>query len=142
LVISVTRLRVRALRFLPGFAVDAVRSRRQVSRASGFRGGALLADRAWTFWTMTSWESEADMRRYMLAGPHRAAMPRLAEWCDEASVVHWEQTGATLPGWTEADRRMREMGRPSKVNFPSAQHESMSFRPARTMAGVPIRVAR
>lgn len=52
--VSIMRLRVRSVRFLPGFALHTLRSIRQVRHAPGFRGGSLLADRAWTFWTMTA----------------------------------------------------------------------------------------
>jgi hypothetical protein len=51
--IGVTRLKVRSVRFLPSFVVHALRTRRQVREAPGFQGGSLLADRSWTFWTMT-----------------------------------------------------------------------------------------
>lgn len=137
--ISVTRLRIRALRFLPGFAVHAVRTRNQVRAAPGFRGGALLPDRDWTFWTMTAWTDEAAMRAYILAGAHRRAMPRLVRWCDEASIVHWVQDGADLPSWAEADARMRAEGRPSKVRHPSAAHAPMTYRAPRLTGSGPIR---
>lgn len=136
--ISVTRLRLRAIRFLPGFAWFAVRSRTQASRAAGFRGGAVLADRRWTFWTVTAWDSRDSMRDYMTTGPHRSAMSRLAAWCDEASVVHWDQPDAALPTWAEADRRMRIEGRPSKVHRPSDQHAALSFPPPRQATAAPI----
>lgn len=133
--ISVTRLRVRTIRFLPGFAWHTARSLRQVRSAAGFQGGNLLADRRWTFWTMTAWDSEESMRRYMTGGSHKKAMPRLMHWCDEASVVHWEQSEADLPSWTEADRRMRVGGRASKVRSPSPQHATLSYRAPRLTRG-------
>src|SRR3712207_7769762 len=46
-------------------------------------------DRKRTFWTMTVWESEKDMRAYLMSGAHKKAMPKLASWCSEASVAHW-----------------------------------------------------
>jgi hypothetical protein len=137
--ISITRLRVRSFRFLPSFALNALRARRQVRNASGFRGGSLLADRAWTFWTMTAWDSQASMWLYMTTGSHKVAMPHLLDWCDEASVIHWEQADETLPSWTEADRRMRESGRASKVRHPSNQHASLSYRDPRTTRAAPIK---
>ena len=139
--VSVTRLRIRAFRFLPGFALHAVRTRSQVRRAPGFAGGAILADRGWTFWTLTAWSDEADMRRYILAGAHREAMTRLAHWCDEASVVHWTQAEAGLPCWMEADRRMRAEGRPSKVRYPSPRHPTLTYRAPRLGGSAPIRPA-
>lgn len=126
--VSLTRLRVRSVRFVPGFAWYAVQSNAQVSRAGGFLGKDLLADREWTFWTMTAWESRAAMLAYMTSGAHKRAMPKLMEWCDEASVAHWEQEDARLVGWEEADRRMRATGRASKVRYPSAAHARLGYR--------------
>jgi hypothetical protein len=37
--------------------------------------------------------------------PSLEAMPRLADWADEASVVHWYQDHPARPDWTEAGRR-------------------------------------
>ena len=137
--ISVTRLRVRKLRYLPGFVAHALRTRRQAARSTGFRGGSLLADRRFTFWTLTAWDDQASMRAYMTAGDHRTAMPHLLEWCDEASVVHWDQAEDALPTWPEADRRMRAEGRASKVRHPGPAHADLSFQAPRLGAAGPIR---
>ncbi len=136
--VSLTRLRVRALRFLPLFAIHAVRSRRQASKAAGFLNGSLLADRKWTFWTLTAWESEAAMRAYMVSGPHKQAMPKLMNWCDEASVAHWTQENPVLPTWKEADRRMREQGRISKVRHPSPHHADLTYAEPQGSSGASI----
>lgn len=125
--VSVTRLRVRSVRFLPGFLWYAMRSSRQAKRAAGVLAVELLAERERAFWTMTAWESRAAMLAFMTSGPHKRAMPKLLEWCDEASVAHWEQEDATLVGWDEASRRMRAMGRPSKVLHPSAAHAGLGY---------------
>ena len=58
------------------------------------------------------------MKTFMLAAPHGPAMRRLLEWCDEAALVHWTQTGSELPSWDEAHRRIQHEGRSSKVNHP------------------------
>jgi heme-degrading monooxygenase HmoA len=136
--ISITRLRIRSIRFLPFFAVLTQRSIRQVRRAAGFQVGSLLADRSWTFWTMTTWDSRESMRAYMTSGAHRKAMPHLLKWCDEASVVHWERSQDGLPQWDEADQRMREEGRASKVLHPSPDHAAMNYRKPRIATGGPI----
>ena len=137
--VSLTRLRIRSVRFVPGFFLYALRSERQVRKAQGFINAALLADRSWTFWTMTAWDSQESMRAFMTSGAHKQAMPHLLHWCDEASVAHWTQPDATLPTWSEADTRMRESGRASKVNHPSRQHATLSYRVPRTTAGGTIR---
>ena len=137
--VSLTRLRVRSSRFVPLFALYTFRSLRQVKKASGFQKGALLADRRWTFWTLTAWDTQESMRQFMTSGTHKEAMPRLLHWCDEASVARWTQPEATLPSWTEADKRMRETGRISKVLHPSPQHTTLAYRTPRTTAGGEIR---
>ncbi len=139
--VSLTRLRIRSFRFVPLFALHTYRSLRQVRKAQGFETGALLADRSWTFWTLTGWDSQESMRGYMVTGAHKEAMPHLLHWCDEASVAHWQQPEATLPSWTEADRRMRESGRPSKVHHPTPQHASLTYSAPRTTASGVIRRA-
>ncbi|MEG9433304.1 DUF3291 domain-containing protein [Terriglobus sp. ADX1] len=137
--ISLTRLRLRSLRFLPAFMVYALRSESQVRSASGFHKGSLLPDRKFTFWTMTMWDSAESMRAYMTSGAHKAAMPKLLHWCDQASVTHWQQDGDSLPSWEEAEFRMRTEGRPSKVLHPASGHTDLTFesprlRPFKTIA--------
>jgi heme-degrading monooxygenase HmoA len=61
---SVTRLRVRSVRFFPSFLWRTFQSRRQVERAPGFLGGRLLIDSGLTFWTLTAWLSEETMRNF------------------------------------------------------------------------------
>ena len=70
------------------------------------------------------WEYRGNRRAYvdLLIGEMIPAVARdqLAEWCDEASVVHWTQETADLPEWHEAHRRMVAEGRASRVRHPSA----------------------
>jgi hypothetical protein len=139
--VSLTRLRIRSVRFLPLFVPHTLRSIQQIKTAPGFQDGALLADRDWTFWTLTAWDSQQSMRAYMTIGSHKKAMPHLMHWCDEASVAHWEQETSVLPLWTEADRRMRKTGLASKVLHPSVNHAALNYREPRTTRGGPIRRA-
>ena len=125
--VSITRLRVRAWRFLPAFLLHALRSARQSARAEGNLATRLLREQRNTFWTVTGWTSEAAMKKFMLAGIHRKAMRKLPEWCDEAAVAHWAQESEEMPGWQEAWRRLESEGRPSRVNHPSATHTAHRF---------------
>ena len=120
--VSVTRLRLRSLRFLPAFAVRTLRSTRQIARSPGFVTGRFATEGIATFWTITAWTEDAAMRHYRNSGEHGRAMPKLLGWCDEASIVHWLQEDATLPSPGEALRRMVEQGRLSKVRTPSVRH--------------------
>ena len=127
--ISVTRLRVRSFRYLPGFIFLALRSVRQARRDPGNLGTGLLRDANRTFWTRTAWRDETAMGAFMMAMPHRRAMVKLLEWCDEASLVHWNQEAPALPDWDEAYRRLITDGRRSKVNHPSSDQQAYRFPP-------------
>ncbi|HVG27957.1 MAG TPA: hypothetical protein VM865_10155, partial [Acidobacteriaceae bacterium] len=62
------------MRFLPAFLWDTYRTLQQVKAAAGFREGAVLTDRSWTFWTMTVWDGPESMRGCMSTGAHKEAM--------------------------------------------------------------------
>src|SRR5262249_54226830 len=113
-VVSVTPLRVRSWRFLVPFLFFALRSSGQAKRAEGNLGVSLLRDANLAFWTRTVWNTEAAMNSFMLSGPHRQAMPRLLNWCDEAALVDWAQETDQPPDWQEAHRRIQLEGRRSK----------------------------
>ncbi len=121
-IVSVTRLRIRSPWYLPAFFFYTLRATRQARAAAGNHAVKLLPDARRTFWTCTQWADLESMRAYVSAGGHRKSMQHLARWCDEASVVHWQQDSLELPGWTEAHRRMQTQGRPSKFDHPSAAH--------------------
>lgn len=122
-VVSVTRLRLRSWRFLPGFAAYAFQSNVQARRARGNRGLKTMREPGNIFWTATLWESEYAMKQFRGSGAHGRAMPKLLHWCDEASVARWDQDSDSLPTWQAAHQRMLAEGRPSKVLHPSAAHQ-------------------
>ena len=109
-VISITRLRVRSWAYLPPFAVQTLRSAFQAARSDGNLAMNLLREPGNTFWTCTSWSSEAAMKAFMHAKPHGPTMRRLLEWCDEAALVHWTQEELELPTWKRRHKRIQKMG--------------------------------
>jgi hypothetical protein len=125
--VSITRLRVRSIRYLPQFLWTTNLAMRQVVRSAGFRRGRLLADAHRTYWTVTIWENEKEMKAYRGAQAHGKAMPRLAGWCDEAAYTHWEQEGDSPPSWDVVWERLVEDGRLSRVAHPSSGHEARIF---------------
>ena len=131
-VVSITRLRVRSWRYLPGFLIQTLRIARQAARADGNLAVRLLRDRRNTFWTGTSWSSEGSMKDFIRAKPHGPTMRRLLDWCDEAALVHWTQPDPDFPAWTEAHERLQHEGRPSKVHQPSVVHVAHTFPAPRT----------
>jgi hypothetical protein len=131
--VSVTRLKVEVLAARPGLRREGVPVGLSSEASPGNLAVEILREaNNNTFWTCTAWVDENAMKAFMLAGVHRDAMKRLLDWCDEASVVHWIQDAAELPSWDESHRRMREEGRRSKVNFPSADHVAFRIAPIPT----------
>jgi hypothetical protein len=137
--IAITRLRVRSWRFLPAFFFQTLRTALQAKRAPGNLAVSVLRDAQRTFWTRTVWLDEPAMRSYMMSSPHREVMRSLAEWCDEASVAHWQQPSAELPSWATAHERMQRDGRASRVNHPTAAHRAYEIAPIRGRAVAPRR---
>ena len=121
-IISVTRLKLRSLRFLPAFAFHTWWTMRQARASDGMLGGTLAVGRGFSFWTITAWRDEAAMLAYRNKGAHGRAMPKLKTWCSEASVVRWAAPDAHLPSVAEAARRLGGEGKLSKVRAPSPGH--------------------
>ncbi len=122
MVVSVTRLRLRSLRYFPVFLWYAMASARQARQAPGFIGGWLGGENVKANWTATVWESMEAMRAFRNSGAHLKVMPKLMRWCDESAFTHWEQADATVPNGAEAYERLAKDGRLSKVLQPSASH--------------------
>ena len=125
--VSVTRFRLRSVRFLPLFALHANWAIAQIRKADGFVAGAVQRDADLAFWTVTVWRDEQAMRAYGASGAHRKATPHLAEWADEASVGRWFQAGGDLPEWPEAARRLRAEGRALTLRHPAPTHPEQRF---------------
>jgi heme-degrading monooxygenase HmoA len=120
--VSVTRLHLRSKWYYPSFIISSYRAAAQARRSAGFITGVLGGDAHGAGWTLTVWESEPAMRAYRNSGLHMRVMPKLLEWCDEASFAHWAVDDPALPSMEEAHRRMITDGRLSKVNHPSSAH--------------------
>ena len=117
--VSITRLRVRVWRYLPGFVIQSLRAARQAKFADGSLAVSVLRDADRAFWTRTVWRDEACMRSFMRSGVHRRIMAQLPEWCDEAALTHWVQDANEPPPWPGAHRRLQQEGRSSRVDHSS-----------------------
>ena len=133
-VVSITRLHIRSIRFVPGFLVYTVRSSLKVRRARGYLGGWGSSEWPFGFWTATCWIDVAAMRAFRNGEPHLTAMRKLLHWCDEASFTHWEQDGREVPVPAEAYRRLADGGTVSKVARPSPRQQA-----GRTVGDAPPR---
>ena len=79
-------------------------------------------DAGLVFWTIKVWEQEVEMRFFRKNGAHQKAMPKLAEWCDEGTYVHWGQAGEESPAPAEAAERLIPEGVVSRVKHLSPNH--------------------
>lgn len=128
--VSITRLRVRSIFYMPLFALHALRSGFQARSAEGIQDFATRVE-AWdTHWTKTVWKEEGSMKRFRNTGAHQRAMRILAEICSEASYARWQQESPEPPTWEDAHKRMLAQGVLSKVKHPSAFHQAGRTAPA------------
>jgi hypothetical protein len=123
-IISVTRLRLRSLRFLPGFLWYTRRSMKQAKRTPGNLGVRTRKTKGLAFWTLAMWRDNQAIRSFVPASPHKEAMQKLPHWCDEAVFADWEQDTADWPPWAAATERLAATGRLVDVLHPSEQQKA------------------
>ena len=133
--VSITRLRVRSIWYLPLFLLHAIRTSAQAQKAEGVLGAQTRFEKNNVVWTKTVWQDEALMKKYRGSGAHLVAMRLLSEMCSEASVARWTQDTADLPTWEEAHRRILTEGRLSKVKHPSPMQAAGRTAPETMIAG-------
>ena len=147
--VSITRLRVRSWRYLPGFLLQSVRAARQAKGVPGNLSVSLLRDAEFAFWTRTVWSDETAMRGFMLSGAHRHVMPRLLQWCSgNIGFHHIHHLAPRVPNYrleacyrsnanlrTEAPLTLRTaLGASSLTLWDEARQKLVRFKDARETA--------
>ena len=107
-VIVVTRLRLRDPALFDEFFGHAVAVVEQAQNSPGNLGADVLAEANNTYWTRTAWQERNLMNAFVGSEPHLGTMSRIADWCDEATFVDWEQASTDLPDWGTAALVCRE----------------------------------
>lgn len=120
--VSITRLRVRSVWFLPLFGLHAMRSATQAMKSDGIVDFDTRVEDPFTHWTKTVWKDEPAMKNFRNSGAHQIAMRILSNICSEASYTRWQQETAEVPTWDEAHKAMLEQGKLSKLKKPSMFH--------------------
>lgn len=128
----VTRLRLSSPTYRDAFFSQAVAIAVQVESAPGCIASEVLPDAGDVYWTWTSWEDTASMRAFMRSEPHRSAMRRIGEWCDEATYVEWEQEASLERDWSAAHARLVADGVVTRLPDPSPAHAERCFAPPTT----------
>jgi heme-degrading monooxygenase HmoA len=101
----VSRLELQRLRDVPSFLVHALRLRKATMRADGAGGLALTASPLRrTFWTLSSWESEAALRAFVRHPEHLATMRAFDGRMAGSKFVTWSTT--ERPTWADGMRRL------------------------------------
>lgn len=83
--------------------------RRQLVEAQGLIGYSLWAKPlAKRYWTLSAWQDEAALMRFMREQPHARIMARLHPDMGPTQFVRWTVKGSETPvSWDEALRRLR-----------------------------------
>jgi len=134
--VSITRLRVRSIFYMPVFMLHAMRTSAQAQKSEGILGIETRFEKNNVVWTKTIWTEESAMKKYRGSGAHQIAMRLLSEICSEASVARWQQADTQLPTWEEAHQRMLREGKLSKVKHPSPLHASGRTTPETMQSGI------
>lgn len=129
---SITRLRLRSFFTLPAFLNAAQRINTQLASAPGFLGGGTLPEGRMVFWTRSVWTDLDAMKAFRDSGAHRDVMPKLKDWCDEASILQWQ--GEAETDWDAIYARMVRDGRSSRVRRPTEAHMQKRFSPIKRWA--------
>lgn len=120
--LSVTRLKLKSRRMVPGFLKAIQPTFDQVVRSPGYLDGKALVDFSGGAWTMTLWTDQESMRKFYLSGAHRALMPRLDEFSCEACNRGAPTDNEGLLSWREARNFLAEGAKYQHVAQPSLHH--------------------
>ena len=127
--VSLTRLRLRSIIYLPSFYMANERAVKQITHTDGFIKGFELIDKGLTFWTVSVWTTDAAMKYFRNNGAHQQAMRKLPGWCSEASYAHWMQETDTIPDWEFMYQKLINEGKVTKVKHPTERQAEKLYPP-------------
>lgn len=108
-----TYLPVTSFWTLPQFFYHTGRIRSQLKSAPGLIGYSLLAHVvAKRFWTLSVWEEEAALERFVRQQPHQQAMVGLRRSMGDSAFTRWKLKGTAVPpSWREAMQHLPKNAR-------------------------------
>ena len=97
-------------RAIPKFVRYTSQIRRQLADSKGLIGYALDANVLnRDFWTLSVWENEESLRRFVQRNPHGRVMTDLLPDMGQTEFLPFKVNGSSIPpDWQETKRRMRE----------------------------------
>ena len=101
-------LPLRRFRTTPRFMLLVMQVRRQLAGAPGLVGYSLDArPLARRYWTLSVWEDQDALARFVAANPHATAMTRLRPHMGTTRFTTWQLPGSSLPPrWSDARARL------------------------------------
>lgn len=102
-------LPLNTFRAMPKFLRYTRRIQHQLSDSGGLIGYSLDAKVfSREFWTLSVWEDEESLRRFVMRNPHGQVMADLVPHMGQTEFVRWKVSGSSVPpDWEEAKGRMR-----------------------------------
>lgn len=97
-------------RAMPKFFKYTSQIRRQLADSEGLIGYSLDANLlSRNFWTLSVWEDEEALRRFVQRTPHSRVMVDLLPDMGQTEFFSFKVDGSSIPpDWQDAKRRMRE----------------------------------
>ncbi len=111
-------------------------------KSEGNLGADALADANNAWWSVSAWQERRMMQAYVDSEPHRGISARLDHFCDEATLVDWEQANGDLPDWQTSWRHLTADGKTAELTHPSAANQTRDFPPPVQPPPVRKRVSR
>jgi hypothetical protein len=97
-------------RALPKFMRYTLQIRRQLAESEGLIGYSMDANvPSRRFWTLSVWEDEESLMRFVGRNPHGRVMTDLIPHMGQTQFVQWQVSGSEVPlNWEEAKNRMHD----------------------------------
>jgi heme-degrading monooxygenase HmoA len=97
-------------RAIPKFMKYTFQIRRQLAHSEGLIGYSLDPNvPSRKFWTLSVWEDEESLRRFVQQRPHSSVMTDLIPDMGQTEFLRFEVDGSSVPpNWEEARQRMQE----------------------------------
>jgi quinol monooxygenase YgiN len=107
-VLMASRFRLRGLRHVLPFFLDAMRVHAQTRRADGALGVSLVAHPLKReFFTLSAWRDRAALDALVRTEPHRSVMKRHHGAMEASAFTFWTAEPATLPpSWDDVNDRL------------------------------------
>ncbi len=97
-------------RALPKLMRYSLQIRRQLADSEGLIGYSMDANvPSRKFWTLSVWEDEESLMRFVGRNPHGRVMTDLIPHMGQTQFVQWQVSGSEVPlSWEEAKNRMHD----------------------------------